>query len=251
MEAESTRRMQNRSALFDWLVFIISFSMGFIYPRIGEFVLSPAFSWWMFSALMLYIIGAWLKHIPLSYRLQLMHKKREIPYAIFLIAGHWVIFLMVSMFSETAFFKILGMRSEIDRNPVSAGSVFIPMFIAGFVTWLVFRSKKLPAKFRSKTGNYYFVRELIADVLLIIAVSILSFVIWEKGIMAILSRNAVGSFSEVWFLFLMLSMCYLLIYLPLRYLYFIDDLSSRQTWRRMLLIFAFLLLRSVFEILRG
>jgi hypothetical protein len=51
---------KNNTALFDWLVFAISFSLGFIFPGLKAFASSPSFSFWMLAALLLYISGAWL-----------------------------------------------------------------------------------------------------------------------------------------------------------------------------------------------
>lgn len=243
--------VQNRSAFFDWIVFIISFSLGFIFPSLGSFVTSPQFTWWMLAALVCYTAGSWLKHLPLSYRLTTSPgRRREIAYTIFLIAGHWCIMLLVIIFAETAFGKILGVRSFMDKKADNPAFMFGSMFLSGFLTWLVYRSKKLGRKVKVPGSVFLFRRELVADILLITGVSILTFVMWEKGIIALLSHKAVTSFSEVWFLFLMLSITYLLFYLPLRYLFLIEDHSNRQTWKRMLLIFAFLLLRSFFEIIR-
>jgi hypothetical protein len=251
MRTPSREMLYNRPALFDWMVFILSFSLGFIYPRIGDFVISKEFSWWMFGCFVLYVLGSWLKHIPLSHRIQVTGKKREISYVIFLLAGHWCIMLVVMIFSEAAFLKLLGLKSYINKKEISGWEIFFDMFFSAFVTWLVYRSKKLPRNYKPVPERRLWMRELVADTCLVLSVSVLTFVIWEKGIIALLSNKAVGSFSEVWFLFVMLSITYLLLYLPLRYLYLVEDMSSRQTWRRMLLIFAFLLLRSFFEIMRG
>jgi hypothetical protein len=169
-------------------------------------------------------------------------------YVIFLVAGHWVIMLVTMIFAESAFFRLLGMQPITANEAGKSAPVFIIMILAGFITWLVYRNKTLPKSYKPKNEHYLFWRELIADILLILSVSVLSFVIWEKGIMAMLSRKPVESLSEVWFLFILLSFGYLLIYLPLRYLYLIED-RGRQNFRRMMMLFAFLLLRSLFEIL--
>jgi hypothetical protein len=83
---------QNKTALFDWLVFWISLSLGFIYPSLRDFVISPSFSYWMMTALLLYSIGAMLKHLPLYYRLISSGKSpRQISYLLLLVTGHWII----------------------------------------------------------------------------------------------------------------------------------------------------------------
>lgn len=240
----------NRPAIFDWMVFTLSFLLGFIFPGIGEFVRSPGFAWWMLAVLVLYITGVWLKHIPLSQRLQRPNSKNIMGYVVFLIAGHWCIIMVLMILSEVAVFKLLGLKPLSENNPTGSFFVFSVMILSGVVTWMVFRNKTLPRSYKPKPDYYLFRRELFADIFLILSVSVLTFVIWEKGIMAMLSNKPVESLSEVWFLFIILSITYLLLYLPLRYMYLIEDRSG-QSWRRMMLIFAFLLLRSLFEIIRG
>jgi len=46
--------------------------------------------------------------------------------------------------------------------------------------------------------------------------------------------------------FLILAICFVLFYLPLRYLFLVEDHSSRQTWQRFFLIFGFLAIRFLF-----
>jgi hypothetical protein len=45
-------------------------------------------------------------------------------------------------------------------------------------------------------------------------------------------------------LFIFLSFAFMLFYLPLRYLYLIED-DSNKAWRRLLLIFMFILIRAL------
>jgi hypothetical protein len=250
MKKPSINFQYDRPAVFDWLVFILSFSLGFIFPNTGEFVLSKQFSGWMLVILVLYAAGSWLKHIPLSYRIIKTGRKRESPLMIFLLAGHWCIMLLLIIFAESAFFSLLGMPSMIDKNVKNDSFIFFTMIFSLYLTWLVYRSKKLPKSYKEHSAVWLARRELVADCLLIASVSVLTYVLWEKGIMTLLGMKAVESFLEVCFLFVMLSITYILLYLPLRYLYLIEDLSNRQTWKRMLLIFAFLLLRSFFEIMK-
>lgn len=249
MKNVADNMLLNRPALFDWLVLVISLTLGLIFPSIGSFVLSPAFSWWMLIVLLAYIAGAWLKHIPLSYRLTTSHSAKGSPFVIFLISGHWCIFLLVIFFAEPAFSQLTGLTAWIGKDPGSGKIVFPAMILATFITWLVYRSKVLPRSFKSKPANYLFYRELIADLLLTSAVSVLSFLLWEKGVMAFFSTRPIYTFSEVLFVFMFLSITYLICYLPLRFLFHIEERDSRQGWRRLLVIFTFLLLRSTLEIL--
>lgn len=41
----------NRPAIFDWMVFTLSFLLGFIFPGLGDFLRSPGFAWWMLGVL--------------------------------------------------------------------------------------------------------------------------------------------------------------------------------------------------------
>ncbi len=250
MKNPTNTYLQNRSALFDWIVFTISVSLGFIFPNIGSFVMSPHFKWWMLAVITCYTIGAWLKHLPLSYRLT--HDpalETTMPLAIFMIIGHWCIFFALIFMAQPALSSLFGITSWMQASSQSGWYIMIVMFLAVYITWIVYRSKKYRS-LASQPEHKLFRQELVADILLTASVSVMTFVLWEKGILAMLSRKAVTSMSDVWFLFAILSVGFILCYLPLRYLYLIEDHSSRQTWRRLLLIFAFLLLRSFFEIVK-
>jgi hypothetical protein len=91
--------------------------------------------------------------------------------------------------------------------------------------------------------------ELVADILLIAAVSIFSFVFWEKGVMGMLSRASTRTIGDIWFLFLFLSILFLFFYLPLRYLFFIENREGGSNRKRLFLIFDFILLKALFEML--
>ena len=240
---------KNRPALFDWIVVTTSFSLGFIFPVLGEFVFSSRFSWWMLTALVLYVAGVVLKHQPLSNRVYFSKRKRAIPYVLFLIVGHWCIFMAVIFFCGTAVFSVIGGPGS-EKNIYNSGPfIFTAMFLPGIITWLVFRNKVPSDRIIRASDEYLFRRELIGDILLATSVSFISFVFWEKGVIALLSNRPASSFDEVWFIFVFLSIAYILFYLPIRYLYLLEDHSSRQTWKRMLLIFALLLIRSLLEML--
>jgi hypothetical protein len=238
----------HRPALFDWLVFITSFLLGFVFPDLEEFVISPWFSYMMLGGLVFYIAGAILKHVPLRDRLSSpLTPPREIHYALFLVVGHWMIMLVALIFSSRAFNTILGLPSKKEADGIPVGLL---MVLAGVLTVIVYRSKKTKTKKKEYGERYLFRRELIADIFLFTGVSVFTFIFWEKGIMALLSYKPATGFSDLWFLFILLSITYVLFYLPLRYLYLLEDRSHQQTWKRMLFIFGFLLLRSLFEILK-
>lgn len=251
MQKQADYIQQNKAALFDWLVFGISFSMGFIFPTFSNFAYSKGFPFWMLSATLLYTAGAWLKHRPICYRLMRSGKSvSPVPLLLFLLIGHWMIFLTVIILSSPAIRIIIGLPPVTKESPVSGLFTFLSVVIALIITWLVFRTKKKIKKPVSYSPGYLYRRELVADVFLLTAVSILSFAFWEKGVIALLTRKPASTIGDVWFLFVFLSICYVLFYLPLRYLFLIEDHFSRQTWRRLLLIFGLLLLRSLLELLK-
>lgn len=241
----------NRPALFDWIVFITSVSLGFIFPTFRSFIASPVFSWCMLSSLVLYSAGAWLKHLPLYHRIIKSGKpEKSLPYLLFLLIGHWLIFLTVFILAENAIRKMAGMPAATPEDRITGYFMFSSIAAATFVTWLVFRGRKRISTVTNYSKTYLYNREIVADVFLMLSVSVLSFAFWEKGIMALLTHKPVVTIGDVWFIFLFLSIAFLLFYLPLRYLYLIEDRSSRQTRKRLLFIFALLLIRSLFEMLR-
>jgi hypothetical protein len=242
--------LKNRAALFDWSVLSISFLLGFIFPTIKDFITSPGFYNWMLAALLLYGVGAALKHLPLSYRITYAAKiLKPVPYIIFLVIGHWFIILFLVIFAEPAIRHILHFPPLTKNDSINGGMVVFATLIAVFVTWLVYRSKGNRVKGIKYSTDFLFRMELVADILLTAGVSILSFVFWEKGAMAMLARASTQTIGDIWFLFVFLSILFLFFYLPLRYLFFIEDRENGRNRRRLFLIFGFMLLRALFEML--
>ena len=251
MNKQQSYIQENKSALFDWFVFSISISLGFVFPTFKDFLISPAFSYSIVAALLLYAIGSWLKHLPLCYRMMRTGKfPEQISLLLFLAIGHWLIFFTIILFSEYAVRKFLGLAPVKQQNTGDGLFILGSIVLATFITWLVFRSKKRIKEAGKFSETYLFHRELVADILLIAGVSIFSFAFWEKGIIALLTARSTATIRDVWFMFIFLSIAYILFYLPLRYLFLIEDHSSRQTWRRLLLIFGFLLIRSLLEMIK-
>ena len=241
---------QNKAATFDWLVFAISFSLGFVFPSLRELIISPLFSYLMLAALVLYILGSWLKHFPLYYRLITTgDENKRVPYTLFLIVGHFVLMIIVIIFSMRAAENIIGIKPGTRKEASGGWIVFISMIGAFIFTWLVFRNKSKLKTRKVFSPAMLFRRELAGDICLVTAVSMFSFVFWEKGVIAMLSSRHNTSLSDIWFLFVFLALGYMLCYLPLRYLFLVEDHFSNKTWKRMLLIFGLLLLKALFEML--
>lgn len=242
--------LKNRAALFDWLVLSVSFMLGFIFPTIKDFFISPGYYNWMLAALLLYTVGAALKHLPLSYRITFSAKRlKPVPYLIFLVIGHWLVILFLVIFSEPAIRHILHLEPLNKNNSTSGELLIAATLIAAFVTWLVYRSKSNRKQRKIYSTNYLFGMELVADIMLTAGVSIFSFVFWEKGVLAMLGRVSTQTISEIWFLFVFLAILFLFFYLPFRYLFFIEDRENGRNRRRLFLIFGFILLRALFDML--
>lgn len=240
----------NRTALFDWIVLITSFLLGFAFPSLKEMITSRGFHLWMLAPLLLYTIGAALKHLPLSYRLAADAEKiKPVPYIMFLVTGHWFIILILAIFSGPAFRQLLQMPAVTAGNAFSGSLFSVAIIIATGVTWLVYRNKTKIKKRKNYSDNFLFRMELIADILLIAGVAIFSFIFWEKGVLAMLSRASTETMSDIWFLFVFLSVLFVFFYLPLRYLFFIEDRGSGRNRRRLLIIFGFMLLKALLETL--
>lgn len=241
---------QNRAALFDWLVISISFLLGFIFPTLSDFFQSPGYYNWMLVSLLLYIAGAALKHLPLSYRLTYSGKPLEpVPYLLFLLIGHWFILLIIIFFSEPAIRHLFGLPA-LDKDISSNGWMMVTATVtAGFVTWLVYRTKSRRKSTKKYSAAYLFRMELVADIFLIAGVSIFSFVFWEKGVMGMLGRASTQTIGDIWFLFIFLAVLFLFFYLPLRYLYFVENREGSGNSKRLFLIFGFILLKALFEML--
>jgi hypothetical protein len=239
---------QNKPAIFDWLVFAISLLMSLIFPELKDLTASTSFSGWMLAGLVLYIIGLFLKHRPVYYRLAKQGRQQKHPaLLLFLIIGHWIIMLAVVVIAEQAFRHIVGLPPVPKDHPVSGWQVFINIVLSIAVTWLAFRPARKSKK--TFTEKYIFRRELIGDVVLISAVSMLSFVFWENSLLSAMAHMRMDTFGNILVLFIFLCFAYMLFYLPLRYLYLIED-QPRQAWRRLLLIFILILVRGLFEAMR-
>ncbi len=238
---------ENKAAIFDYLVFSISFSLGFIFPTLEDFISSPLFSFFILTALVLYTIGTWLKNLPLHERLQLAERQLSLSSFISFIAVHFVLVMVAVTFSMPAARIIIGLPPATPAE-VAGPAVIISFIAAIFITWLVFRNGKSKHKYYS--SGYLFRRELAGDICLVIGVSIFSFVIWEKAIVAKLFNAPMASIWDVWNLFFSFALVYMIFYLPLRYLYLVEDHFSRKTWQRLFLIYGLLLLKALFEMLK-
>lgn len=249
MATTRNRIKQQKPALFDWLVFTISLVMGLVFPELKNFAAAASFTYWMFAAMLLYMAGLWLKHRPVYYRLAKEGRgPQSVPYVLFLIIGHWVIMLMLVIFSIDAMRGIAGLPQVPLDKSLSGWQLSGCIVLSLFITWLAFRPGGKSRKLLTEAS--LFRRELAGDILLISGVSILSFVFWEKSLLGAMEHMQLNSFGNICVLFIFLSVCYVLFYLPLRYLYLIEDRLSSQTWKRLLLIFILILLRGLFEALR-
>jgi hypothetical protein len=219
-------------------------SMGFVFPSLGGFVNSPSFSRWMLAALLLYVAGIWLKHRPLYYRLaKAGNPNPSVPFLLFLLMGHWIIFLFVFIIAEEAFRQLIGLQQP-PAGATSGYSVAASIFGAVFITWLAFRPGSKNRRALSET--YIVRRELVADIFLISAVAMLSFVFWEKSLLEMMARMPINGVGDVIMLFVFLAVSYVLFYLPLRYLYLIEDHFSKAAWKRLSMIFVLIMLRGLF-----
>ncbi len=235
---------QNKPAIFDWLVFSLSLLLGLIFPKLSDLTASASFSGWMLVSLILYLVGLILKHRPVYHRLSTLPagEQKNIPYLIFLIIGHWVIMLAVVVIAEAAFLEIIQLPKVPVDAPVSGWRVFISIVVSILITWLAFRpggKNKNPVSEANLQR-----REFIGDIILITAVSVFSFVFWEKSLVGAMGQMQHDSFGDMLQLFIFLSFAYMLFYLPLRYLYLIEE-HSRKAWKRLLLIFMLILVRGL------
>ena len=239
---------ENKAAIFDYLVFSISFSLGFIFPTLEDLISSPLFSFFILTALVLYTIGTWLKNLPLYERLKLAERQLSLSSFISFIAVHFVLVTAAVTFSMPAARMIIGLPPATPAEVAGPGVVIISFIAATFITWLVFRNGK--SKYKYYSSGYLFRRELAGDICLVIGVSIFSFVIWEKAIVAKLFNPPMTSIYDLFILFISFALVYMVFYLPLRYLYLVEDDFSRKTWKRLFLIYGLLLLKAFFEMLK-
>jgi hypothetical protein len=241
---------KNRAALFDWIVLLTSFMLGFAFPSLSNLIQSPGFFNWILASLLLYIVGAALKHLPLSYRMSFSGKTTPtVPYIIFLLVGHWFIIMLLVILAEPAIRSLFHLAPLTDKNAASGEIIAGSIITATFVTWLVYRTKSNRKKRKNYSADLLFWMEIAADILLVAGVSIFSFIFWEKGVMAMLGRASTDTFSDLWFLFFFLAILFLFFYLPLRYLFFIEDRERGRNRRRLLLIFVFILIKALLEVM--
>lgn len=240
----------NRAALFDWLVVLISFTLGFLFPTLGDFIRAPLFYNLMLLALVLYLTGAGLKHLPLSYRLSKGRAMEPVSYIIFLLIGHWFILFTLVIFSEPAVRALMGIPPIVKGDSVRWQVIITALLLSSFGTWMVYRNKS-NRKFSKQPDPVRLERqEMLADILLVAGVSVISFVFWEKGIMAMVDKMDKKSIGVIIFLFGFLAALFVFFYLPLRYLFFIEDRESGRNRKRLFIIFGFILLKALFEMLQ-
>jgi hypothetical protein len=240
----------NRAALFDWLVFMTSTLLGFVFKSLLDFLASPGFSYWIFGGLVAYIIGTWLKKRPLYERMQRTGDKPEqIPILLILLIGHWLIIFAVFLFSESAMRYMLHEPQTIGQGKLGGFMISFGMFFSIFMTWYVYHPIRKFEKITAKPTKKTFYRELTGDILLYLSISFFTFAFWDKGIMTVMSNGMLKTPGDIFVLFLALSMAFGLFYLPLRYLFLLEDHHHRQTWQRLILIFGLILLRSLLTVL--
>ncbi len=239
----------NRAAYFDWLVLGISMALSFIFPVLPREEKLDWFSFLLFGALILYTTGSWLKHLPLSYRVTTAGEKfRTIPYVFFLVVGHWFIFIVVMIFSMGAVYKMFHIRVPVKDAYINSYTIPLCMLGSLLLTWMVYRTKfrlKDPGRY---SKQFLFRRELVSDICLVVSVSVLSFIFWETGVMGMMVRERIDTFVDIIFLFFMMGILFMICYLPIRYLFLIEDHTSRQTWQRFLFIFGIFLVRFLFSV---
>jgi len=237
----------SRSAMFDWVVFFTSFSLSFVFPGFINLVASPAFPWLILGAIFLYTLGAWLKHLPLDIRASLpAYKKRTFPLKYAMMFGHWLILYGALYMLRLHLQNFFGLHFPGEKSGETDWYNWFCLLFPVFITWLVYRGTRKNNR-NKYTENLLFRRELVADILLCLSVSVLTFFFWERGVMGLMTKdifpkNAPGLMIQ----FLILAICFVLFYLPLRYLFLVEDHSSRQTWQRFFLIFGFLAIRFLF-----
>ncbi len=231
---------KQKPVLFDWLVFTLSMLMGLIFPNLGSLLHSPAFSAIILVALVLYTAGCWLKHAPLHERLARQGRAVSLSYTFFLVVGHWVIMLMALLIAEGVFRQIFRLPARAADAPASGWLIFTVIIVSVLLTWLVFR----PGRGAKAAGKNQPQRELWGDLLLLSAVTLFSYVFWESSLLAAIGHMEMSGFGSILLQFCFLSFAYLLFYLPLRYLYLLED-NAGGAWKRLLLIFLLLLLRGV------
>jgi hypothetical protein len=211
-------------------------------------VMSPVFYDWMLVALLMYVAGAALKHLPLSYRLSNSGAAiQPVPLLLPLLIGHWLIMFALVMVAGPSIREILHLPKLPAGSQVSGTMIILYMVLAAFITWLVYRNKTKRKKTKLYNADFLFRVELVADILLVFSVTIFSFVFWEKGAMGLLSRASTRTLSDVFALFLLLCIMFVLCYLPFRYLFFIEDRDRGRNGRRLLLFFGFILVRAALE----
>lgn len=238
---------KNKPAIFDWLVFALSLLLALIFPSLGDIVKSTSFSVWMLVSLVLYVVGILLKRGPLYGRLAIAGKSRkEISYLLFLIIGHWIIMLSLIIFAEEAFRAVTGMQQINPADPVSGYTVFTSIVTSAFITWVVFKNGRKKKTLYSRNVVY---RELAGDLILLSAVTMITFIFWEKTILEAMGHMSMDGFGSIMLAFIFLSFAYILFYMPLRYLYLVEEYSTRQTFRRLLLIYLLILIRAFIEVL--
>lgn len=231
---------KQKPAIFDWLVFTLSLLLGLLFPSLGSLVHSPAFSGIILAALFLYTCGSWLKHAPLHQRLIKQGRAGSLSYTFFLVVGHWVIMLVAVFIAEDAFRRLLGLAPRAADAPASGWMIFTSIILSVLLTWLVFRT----GRGVKASGNYLPQRELAGDFLLLTSVSLFSYLFWESSLLGAIGHMDMSGFGSIILQFCFLSFTYLLFYLPLRYLYLLED-NSGGAWKRLLLIFLLLLFRGL------
>lgn len=252
MDNKASSPPVNRAAVFDWSVITITFLLSFVFPALNDVVSSPFFKILMFAALLFYTAGVWLKNLPLRYRMTSANEiPRKIPDLFLLIVGHFIIILVLAFFAEPIIRKVFFLPPAPVQSDQNAGLIaLIDTILSIGITWIVFSTKTKRKLKRNYDARYLYWREIVADIFLAGGVGIMTFIFWEKAIIGIMGSRPLSTLSDIWYLFVLLAVGFIFFYLPLRYLFLIEDHTNNQTWKRFFIIFGFVLIRSLFYMLR-
>ena len=231
---------QLHGAVFDWSVMFFSTMLSFVFPSLSDFIHSPYARSIILIALVLFIIGTILKRIPLVTRLELKPRTSKSSWGI-LIPVQFCIMIVVGYLSAEEIGKITGWYKTGEENPgpIIFISVFLAILTSSLTAWASM------SKVRKRYSDEWLRRrEMKADIMLIVATSVFTFIFWDLGPESYMKSHPIRDFGVIIPVFIFILMCYVIFYLPFRYLYIIEDGHKKATWRRMWIVLLIVFVRS-------
>jgi len=219
-----------RGLVLDGAVFLFNLFLAAPLARLIEINqgFHPLFGAALFAAIAAYTVGAWLKRLPLQSRLQAPDRPK-------LPTGMAVFFFILAVMHLGLFVAGASFGAEALWGEAARQRYTLPAMIAGLLPSVMLVWAIIPPRKPQSDPARLAPRELIADLLLYLALVVLM-VWWDGFWAAYLAGGKQGSFLLNLLLVVLITVPFAIFYLAPRFLFLVEDWRSPATWVRAFLV---------------